>query len=33
MNEIMTNVQESLPKVLDNKIPNVTGPSIQLPQK
>jgi len=33
MNEIMTNVQQSLPKVLDNKIPNVTGPSIQLPQK
>tara|TARA_A100001515_G_C4488499_1_gene182464 strand:- start:305 stop:526 length:222 start_codon:yes stop_codon:yes gene_type:complete len=33
MNEIMANVQQSLPKVLDNKIPNVTGPSIQLPQK
>lgn len=33
MNEIMANFQQSLPKVLDNAIPNVTGPSIQLPKK
>jgi len=32
MNEIMLNVQQSLPKVLDNSIPNVTGPSMPLPQ-
>ena len=33
MNEIMLNVQKSLPKVLDNAIPDVTGESIQLPLK
>ena len=33
MNEIMANFQQSLPKVLDNTIPDVTGPSIQLPKK
>ena len=33
MNEIMLNVQQSLPKVLDNAIPDVTGESIQLPMK
>ena len=33
MNEIMANFQQSLPKVLDNAIPDVTGPSIQLPKK
>ena len=32
MNEIMGNVQQSIPKVLDNSIPNVTGPSMPLPQ-
>ena len=32
MNEIMSSVQQSIPKVLDNSIPNVTGPSIQLPK-
>ena len=33
MNEIMLNVQQSLPKVLDNAIPDVTGESIPLPLK
>ena len=33
MNEIMGNVQQSIPKVLDNSIPNVTGPSMPLPIK
>ena len=32
MNEIMGKVQQSIPKVLDNSIPNVTGPSMPLPQ-
>ena len=33
LNEIMLNVQQSLPKVLDNTIPDVTGKSIPLPIK
>ena len=33
LNEIMLNVQQSLPKVLDNTIPDVTGESIPLPTK
>ena len=33
MNEILGNVQGMMPKVLDNAIPDVTGPSIQLPKK
>ena len=31
MNELMLNIQQSLPKVLDNAIPDVTGESIPLP--
>ena len=33
MNEIIANVQQSIPKVLDNAIPDVTGESIPLPLK
>ena len=33
MNEILGNIQGSMPKVLDNVIPDVTGPSIPLPKK
>ena len=33
MNEIMLNVQQSLPKVLDNAVPDLTGPSMPLPIK
>ncbi len=33
MNELMLNIQQSLPKVLDNAIPDVTGESIPLPTK
>jgi len=33
MNEILGNVQGMMPKVLDNAIPDVTGPSITLPTK
>ena len=33
MNEIMANVQQSLPKVLDNAVPDLTGPSMPLPIK
>ena len=33
MNEIMTNVQQSLPKVLDNAVPEFAGESIPLPTK
>ena len=32
MNEIMGNVQQSIPKVLDNAVPDLTGPSMPLPQ-
>ena len=28
MNEIMGNVQQSIPKVLDNAVPDLTGPSM-----
>ena len=33
MNEILANVQGAMPKVLDNVIPDATGPSIPLPKK
>ena len=33
MNEILGNVQGAMPKVLDNVIPDVTGPSMPLPKK
>ena len=33
MNEILGNVQAAMPKVLDNVIPDVTGPSMPLPKK
>ena len=33
MNEILANVQGMMPKVLDNSLPKVTGPSMPLPKK
>ena len=33
MNEILGNVQGMMPKVLDNSLPKVTGPSMPLPKK
>ena len=33
MNEILANVQDMMPKILDNNLPNVTGPSMPLPKK
>ena len=33
MNEIMGNVQQSIQKVLDNAVPDLTGPSMPLPIK
>ena len=33
MNEILGNVQSAMPKVLDNVIPEVTGPSMPIPKK
>ena len=33
MNEILGNVQGAMPKVLDNVLPEATGPSIPLPKK
>ena len=33
MNEVLDNVQGMMPKVLDNVIPDVTGPSMPLPKK
>ena len=33
INEILGNVQGAMPKVLDNVIPNATGPSIPIPKK
>ena len=30
MNEVLENVQNLIPKMLDNEIPHVTGPSIML---
>ena len=33
MIEILANVQGMMPKVLDNTLPKVTGPSLPLPKK
>ena len=33
MNEILGNIQGSMPKVLDNVMPQQTGPSIPIPKK
>ena len=33
MNEILGNIQGAMPKVLDNVIPEVTGPSMPIPKK
>ena len=33
MNEILANLQCMMPKVLDNSLPKVTGPSLPLPKK
>ena len=33
MNEILGNIQGSMPKVLNNVMPDVTGQSIPLPKK
>ena len=33
MNEVLSNVQGQIPKLLDNKIPEVTGPSLPIPLK
>ena len=32
MNEVLGNVQGLMPKILDAEIPDVTGPSMQLPK-
>ena len=33
MNEVLDNVSGMMPKVLNNNLPKVTGPSIPLPKK
>ena len=33
MNEVLSNVQGLMPKVLDNNLPKVTGPSLPIPFK
>ena len=33
MNQIMANVQTLMPKVLDNAMPEISGPSIPIPKK
>jgi len=33
MNEVLGNVQGMMPKVLDNALPDMTGPSINIPIK
>ena len=33
MNEILGNVQGMMPKVLDNSLPDLIGPSMPLPKK
>ena len=33
MNKIMGNVQTLMPKVLDNAMPEISGPSIPIPKK
>tara|TARA_R100001015_G_C4569081_1_gene127453 strand:+ start:502 stop:726 length:225 start_codon:yes stop_codon:yes gene_type:complete len=32
MNEVLGNVQGLMPKILDAEIPDVTGPSMQIPK-
>ena len=32
MNEVLGNVQNLMPKMLDNNLPDLTGPSMQLPK-
>ena len=32
MNEVLGNVQDLMPKILDAEIPEMTGPSMQLPK-
>ena len=31
MNEVLSNVQGLMPKVLDNNLPDMTGPSLPIP--
>ena len=33
MNEVLDNVQGLMPKVLDNNLPKMTGPSLPIPSK
>ena len=33
MNEVLDIVQGMMPKVLDNSLPEITGPSVPLPKK
>ena len=33
MNEIMGNVQTLMPKVLDNTMPDMSGPALPIPKK
>jgi len=33
MNEVLGNVQNLMPKVLDNNLPDLTGPSLPIPSK
>ena len=33
MNEIIGNVQGMMPKILDNTMPDISGPSIPIPKK
>ena len=33
MNEVLGNVQNLMPKVLDNNLPDKTGPSLPIPSK
>ena len=33
MSQIMANVQTLMPKILDNAMPDVSGPSIPIPKK
>ena len=33
MNEVLRDVQGLMPKMLDNNLPDMTGPSLQIPTK
>ena len=33
MNEVLGNVQGLMPKMLDNSLPEITGPSLPIPSK